>query len=499
MKKLFMAVFLLCAVALTAQVRVYTPTPNTPANGKEDQNPDVAISWLGVSNPNPVNYVVEYADNEGFNNAKTATVEKITGYAPGLLMFGQTYYWHVKAVDAVTGDESDWSEVFSFTVFNEIPLSKPSNGSDDEEPVVDLTWKASFSGVAISGIDGYEILLDTTESFDSPYLKQLFAIEGADRITSPELRFGEQFFWKIRAYHSEGNSGWSEVYDFFVIDEIELNKPKDGESDIQLDEEFSFKAIDGALKYEMQYDVNENFTEPFKVTVLHDGTSKPDTTFENMIFGQTYYWRARAIHRKDTSGWSEVRSVSTIAKPELIAPQNDSIGIPRQPQLVWEEMTGITYMEIEYAKNETFTEALFTDMVDGTRTTYNVLYQLDLSAQYFWRVRAIKVTDSSAWSDTRHFTISDGTGIEENSFSQISTYPNPVSEELNIEFNSSTAGEAYLSVYDLIGKKQLSLPISIQQGDNRVIVDMNDLNNGIYMMNIEGSNMKLTRKIVINK
>jgi len=499
MKKIFTAVFVLLAMVMTAQVRVYTPELNTPTNGDNEQNPDVAMSWHSVSNINPVNYKIQYAKNEDFSDANSAMVEIITGYAPKLLDFGTTYFWRVKAYDAVTMDSTDWSEVYSFTVFDQISLNKPSNNAKDEEPVLKLSWKNSFGGVSISGISSYEYWLDINEDFSSPYaVKRIVPID-SNIVTTPPLRFGEKYYWQVRAIHENDISEWSDVRNLTIIDEVELDKPKNNESDIQLDEEFSVKTLDGVLKYEVQYDVSEDFTEPFKVMPLDSGASKVYTTLNNVIFGKTYYWRARAIHQTDTSGWSEVRKVSTIEAPVLVGPENGVDSMPRQPILEWEEMTGISKIQLEYAKNADFTEDLFEDLIVGTRFTYPILYALDLNTEYFWRVRAIKETDSSEWSNTWSFTTLEGVGIEENALSGVSTYPNPVKDQLNVKFVSSVQASAEITIFDLFGKKQLTQDVDIHSGSNILNMEVENLSNGIYMMNIKGENINLTQKIIINK
>ena len=75
-------------------------------------------------------------------------------------------------------------------------------------------------------------------------------------------------------------------------------------------------------------------------------------------------------------------------------------------------------------------------------------------------------------------------------------YPNPVSENINIEFQGVIIGTIKLEIYDLQGKK---IKISRLQRDIVNSINLNNLSQGIYLARIYIDNTLITtRKIIKN-
>ncbi len=97
---------------------------------------------------------------------------------------------------------------------------------------------------------------------------------------------------------------------------------------------------------------------------------------------------------------------------------------------------------------------------------------------------------SSAIDSVKH-TISICTEINENSTSNISIYPNPAKNVINIE----NASNAFIEVYSLNGSlvKQQQLNTDFEK------VDLGSLSNGNYILKLNNGNSSLTKKIVVEK
>lgn len=88
-----------------------------------------------------------------------------------------------------------------------------------------------------------------------------------------------------------------------------------------------------------------------------------------------------------------------------------------------------------------------------------------------------------------------------NQIGLVSIYPNPVSESATLRINTQTTGALNVSVYDLTGKLVLS-PVqnhNLVSGDNKFLIDTNNLHNGIYFVTLSTPNGKETVKLVVNK
>jgi len=77
---------------------------------------------------------------------------------------------------------------------------------------------------------------------------------------------------------------------------------------------------------------------------------------------------------------------------------------------------------------------------------------------------------------------------------QIKIYPNPVDDILNIENLSNSIGKANLKVFDLNGRMLInkSLDFSLNQS-----INLSQLQKGIYVLNIENSRLKISKKIIV--
>ncbi|MBL0341169.1 MAG: T9SS type A sorting domain-containing protein [Bacteroidetes bacterium] len=79
----------------------------------------------------------------------------------------------------------------------------------------------------------------------------------------------------------------------------------------------------------------------------------------------------------------------------------------------------------------------------------------------------------------------------------VTTYPNPVNNELNIEFGSETATTNQIRVYDVTGKtlaeqKGISVP-----GINKIQMSTKELKSGIYFVEVLNGDEKTTSKIAV--
>lgn len=97
-----------------------TPTNVAPADGASKVSRTPTFKWKPVADPSGATYTLEVSLDKNFG--RDLVVQKhqdisSTSYQPGgdnKLAPGQTYYWHVRAVDS-QGNTGSWSPTWSFT------------------------------------------------------------------------------------------------------------------------------------------------------------------------------------------------------------------------------------------------------------------------------------------------------------------------------------------------------------------------------------------------
>ena len=103
---------------------------------------------------------------------------------------------------------------------------------------------------------------------------------------------------------------------------------------------------------------------------------------------------------------------------------------------------------------------------------------------------AVDITIGTCTERSECITV-DTLGLEEFSENEIKVYPNPVVSDLNIEFVNAE-GQADIKLYDLSGKLILATTLT---GD-MTSLDLKEMPQGIYFLNIENAEKSGTYKIV---
>ncbi len=147
-------IFLLFAINVIGQTRIYTPDLNAPENGETGIFPDVILDWDAVTGGSTdITYELQLDVTDDFSTAVTFPITNLTALKMSELLFSTTYYWHVRAFDG--NNASDWSETWSFTTSSAVSLLKPIDGAFVySNPFI--SWKP------ISGLTEYQLQIDTT-------------------------------------------------------------------------------------------------------------------------------------------------------------------------------------------------------------------------------------------------------------------------------------------------------------------------------------------------
>ena len=163
MKNIYLVVLslLLSASISFGQNRVYAPELQTPENGAIDQMPQVVLNWYAVTGVGlNIQYEVQLSTDDAFTNPVVFPLTELTALNAVNLMFGNTYYWRVRAYDEE--GVSDWSEIWSFSIITSVVIKSPTDGSV-VEPQVAVEWNE------VTGADFYQILVDTLYSWKKEY------------------------------------------------------------------------------------------------------------------------------------------------------------------------------------------------------------------------------------------------------------------------------------------------------------------------------------------
>lgn len=202
MKKIYsvLSLLLVMSIALSAQTRIYAPTLKAPENGKINQMPNVTLDWLAVTGISlDITYEAQLATSSDFSNAVTYPRSEFTSVQTTDLLFGQKYYWRVRAFDQEIA--SNWSQTFTFDIAWTLTLrSQPSDGSMVYSNP-EITWNP------LTGISGYQFQIDTSYAWNT-------AVSGVTALLNSTFVLNESDIWAVGAggviIHFDGTS-WIQV------------------------------------------------------------------------------------------------------------------------------------------------------------------------------------------------------------------------------------------------------------------------------------------------
>ncbi len=493
---LFVALFTFFSISLIAQSDILPPELKAPDSAAINQMPDVELDWYAVNGIGLVTYEIHIDTNSQFQNPVSFT-SPTSAYKTENLNFGEIYFWRVRATDDM--GTSEWSAINSFTVFNNISLYKPTSGSVGLAPNAQLIWY-NRQGVNkfITGITYYEIQLSLDSNFTT--------IDFADSIAygtypsdtnyyyakTASLLFDTTYYWKIRAKHEEDICDWSEVWSFMTVEGVSLVSPADSATDQHVTTILAWEEITGIESYIYQVCSDSNFTFP----CLTSFTLLNSIMLPQFFFGEMYYWRVKAAHLLDTTTWSEIRNFEIINTVNLISPaQGDTAGL--NPLLKWDYINGSEQYELHYWSEDNSTmEIEFMD------TSFFQIYKtLDIGMHYNWKVRSFLDSDTTEWSETRTFLsqASQGYGDLFLNKENIAIFPNPTNGQVTIELTTLGQKTVQISVVDLLGKTVLENTFTFDQGLIKKTINLDHLNNGLYLIRLQSEGKMYIEKLVIDK
>jgi len=149
----------LISTSVVGQTKIYAPDLRAPEDMQIGQMPNVILDWDAVTGITlNITYELQLASNPEFTDAITFPRTSVTAETMSDLLFGNKYFWRVRAYD--NEEVSGWSETRSFSVVWAVSMLKPNDGDDEIFSNPTITWNE------ITGISEYTLQLDTTYAWN---------------------------------------------------------------------------------------------------------------------------------------------------------------------------------------------------------------------------------------------------------------------------------------------------------------------------------------------
>jgi Tol biopolymer transport system component len=182
-----------------------------------------------------------------------------------------------------------------------------------------------------------------------------------------------------------------------------LSTPSNGAINVTINITLTWNSSPNAESYQLQVSSATNFS----TTVINQsGLTTNSFNLTGLLNNTTYYWRVNASNAGGTSGWSEIRSFTTIvALPEkvtLLSPDNNQVISTLNVTLQWNASNSqVDRYWLEIADNIN----LLNPIVDENITSTEKSFQAEANKSYWWKIKAHNIAGWGEFSNTYKFTI----------------------------------------------------------------------------------------------
>lgn len=254
---------------------------------------------------------------------------------------------------------------------------------------------------------------------------------------------------------------------------------------------YNWGAVAGASSYEVR--IKNVATGVFSpITNVGAATTY---TFTGLLAGTSYQCQVRSkCVTTEKSGWTS-KTASTTTGCSVPYGTSESGITSSASTLNWVDPCAVNNYKINYRAvgSPTWINV-------NAVSTSKVLTGLTAGTTYEWRVRTNCGGGSlSSWSAIDNFTtnplrLANDVITDANA---VVLYPNPANNVLNIQLE--VASVISISISNLMGQEVYRQDNVDMNGVNNIQIDLSNLASGSYLVNISGSNIQISKELVINK
>ncbi|MBN1633245.1 MAG: hypothetical protein JW917_03680 [Ignavibacteria bacterium] len=407
--KNFLPKLLLVLVILLSTGTIFAqPSPPTllaPPNNSTGVSLFPTFDWTDVTGATSYRIQIFQGANTILDQAGL-TVSQYTVITAILIPLTQ-YYWRVNATGP--SGTSAWTSYWYFTTGQAIPaapqLVSPANNSTGVSITPVLDWND------VTGATSYGVQVSTNSGFTTTLINVTGLTGSGYVVPSGILNNGITYYWRANASNSSGSSPWSSVWQFTTVISPPLAPnlitPPNGATGVSTSPTMYWSGVSGAISYHIQISQSSQFT-----SLVYDQTGITSTSHtipSGNLVGQTqYFWRVSAINAGGEGPYSTVFNFTTgigvPAAPFLLAPANNTTGVPRTPTLDWSSVPNATSYRVQVSTDTNFTN-LVINIVTGSSSQYTVPSNiLSYGTLYYWRANATNASGTGPWSLRWNFT-----------------------------------------------------------------------------------------------
>jgi hypothetical protein len=391
----------LCAIAVIALAvgaAEAAPAPSAPSSlsAVPSSSSHINLSWTDNSN-NETGFKVERSTTSSgpFSQIGT-TASGVTTYGDTGLLGLTTYYYRVRAYNT-TGD-SNYSNTASAKTLGKVPTA-PSNltATAASSSQINLSWTDNAAQES-----GFKV--ESATSASGPFTQIGTTASNVTTFASSGLTASTTFYFRVRAYNTAGDSGYSNSASATTQQRIP-NAPSSLTATAASSTQINLSWTDNAAQ-ESGFKIERSTSSSGPFSQI--GTTAANvTTYANsgLTVSTAYYYRVRAYNTSGDSGYSNTASATTQGTTMPAAPSNltATAASSSQINLAWtDNASNETGFKVERSTSSSGPFSQIGTTAAGVTTYGNS--GLTASTAYYYRVRAYNTTGDSGYSNTASAT-----------------------------------------------------------------------------------------------
>ncbi len=328
------------------------------------------LSWNTV--PGAAKYWI-YRSTDG-KNFKYYDSTKSTSYTNNSTTIGTTYYYKVKAVTVIDGENitTDYSAVKSIKCTTAAPSLSISRVNGKPK----LSWKS------VSGATKYWIYRSTDgknfKYYDST-TKTSYTNSGAAS--------GTKYYYKVKAVATVNGKSVASSYSYAKSLVCTPATPNVSITSANGKPKLSWNAVNGATKYWVYRSTDgKNFK-------YYDSTTKTTYTNNSTTVGTRYYYKVKAVVVDNGTSYASAFSSAKSMVVRTAAPTLKTAAPEGTPSLSWNAVNGATkYWVYRSTDGKEF------KYYDSTTKTAYTNKSVDAGKTYYYKVKAVNVVNGTSYA-----------------------------------------------------------------------------------------------------
>ncbi|GAB4326033.1 MAG: hypothetical protein Kow0074_20150 [Candidatus Zixiibacteriota bacterium] len=397
---------------------------------------------------------------------------------------GCSEYWYKLHLPGNATSTEGWSCGEYICPTCQIPATPGAPSTSNPSPCANAQYTISWN--AVGGATGYELYENGSKVYDGP------------NTSWPTSHASGSYSYTVKAKNSCGSSGSSSSGGSTTIQTAPgtPGAPSTSNASPCANAQYtiSWNAVGGATGYELY----ENGSK------VYDG---PNTSWLTSHASGSYSYELRAKNDcglgslGPTDGFTAVRNLAP-PYPGSLTPGNGITGLS-DTIFSWAPDPCAERYQVRFNSGPGLCDA---EVVWKDTTVSGPSVRVtDVPSAIWWCVRSIRAADTSLWAGPETYTdvADDVGGLIPRNFSLNQNRPNPFNSGTVIEYYLSTIGSVRLEVFDILGRRVVTLVNDVQMPGLHTIswdgVDQNGnaVTSGLYFYRITAVGESYTRKMVV--